>query len=495
MKKREKPVTKKLKNYLIDNKDYTEVLEILGLSPKPLSSYEINQEFTKLSNEIEQDKKKTVRKEKVETKWKRKLNQYTYRMIRNLRPNLIDTYYTYLFNWDEIINDESQKKLVIKYIKEKFKIDLAISGNSFREREILPLFNRSNDNKIINIESHSKHIQVSIQKTRYNNVEIILEQNKEKKISSLRIKNNNEVYVPITSNDEPFPTFMNAFYWKKPFFLNVSYSYKIKKKKSKESHISKKSQLDLTPLNYAEETIDVIENGYIIRRPLKNYISKEIYEINKNFSKSHSQTNVERVEKSITIEKYSLNTRGLLLYILGKTTSTKKENENENPLNQKEFLRNREKYRKNIFNVLSNLSENYTSDFPFLLYYNRFREIFKDVRKNHQSFRYYDVDILRTIANELEGQIWLDDRYFNLDINRNNDVLLNYLTTKRYSAEVTHYLAYFSKELKEDYKEFLDLFRDYQKKMLTIMLEYLKEEEDSVKHLLDEFNYKGLLIL
>ena len=67
-----------------------------------------------------------------------------------------------------------KRNRVIKYIKEKFKIDLKISGNSFEEKDILPLFSKSKDNKIINIENQSKHMQVSIQKTRYNNAEIIL---------------------------------------------------------------------------------------------------------------------------------------------------------------------------------------------------------------------------------------------------------------------------------------------------------------------------------
>ena len=73
--------------------------------------------------------------------------------------------------------------------------------------------------------------------------------------------------------------------------------------------------------------------------------------------------------------------------------------------------------------------------------------------KNHQYLRYYDVDILITIAEELESQIWLDDKYTNLNIDSNNNALINYWIVKRYSTEVTHYLAYFSKYLKEDNKE------------------------------------------
>jgi hypothetical protein len=288
---------------------------------------------------------------------------------------------------------------------------------------------------------------------------------------------------------------MNTFYWKRSFFLDISYTAKIKKRELKDNQIYKKSHIDLTPLNYENETIDIIENGYTIRRPLKDYISKEIYEIHKNLAKSQPQTNLERAEKSIKIEKYFLNTRGLILYILGKTTPNKNENKNKNSLNQKEVLRNREKYRKNISNVLSNLSENYSSNFPFLLYYKKFREILKDVMKNHQYLRYYDVDILITIAEDLESQMWLDDKYTNSNIDSNNNALINYWIVKRYSAEVTHYLAYFSKYLKEDNKEeFLTIFREYQNKMIIIMLQYLKDEQKSAQDLLDEFNSRGLLI-
>ena len=115
----------------------------------------------------------------------------------------------------------------------------------------------------------------------------------------------------------------------------------------------------------------------------------------------------------------------------------KYENKNKNSLNQKEVLRNREKYRKNIFDVLSNLSENYSSNFPFLLYYKKFREILKDVMKNHQYLRYYDVDILITIAEELESQIWLDDKYTNLNIDSNNNALINYCIKRIFGECVT----------------------------------------------------------
>ena len=420
-------------------------------------------------------------------------------MLKKLRPNLVDNFYTYFFDWDEIINDESQKKRVLNYIKEEFRVDLRIAGNSFEEPDILPLFKKSKDNKIIKIENQSKDIQVSIEKTRYNNAEIILNENNEKKIISLNVKNNTEIYVPTTSFDEPSSTFMNTFYRKRPYFLNVNYVTKIKKIELNDNSISRNSYIDSARLDYEKETIDVpSENGYTIRKPLKDYISKESYDISKNFSKSQQQTKVEGVKKSYKIERYFLNTRGLILYILGKTNGKnpdKNENENQNSSNQKQSSENREKYRKNISEVLINLSQNYPKNFPFLLHYKRFKEILKDVIKNNQHLKYYDVDILITIAKELESQIWFDEQYSNLNLDTNNNALINYWIVKRYSNEITHYLAYIFRDVKEDNKEeFLTIFREYQTQMLTIQLEYLKDEQKLVQDLLDEFNHKMLLI-
>ena len=169
------------------------------------------------------------------------------------------------------------------------------------------------------------------------------------------------------------------------------------------------------------------------------------------------------------------------------------ENKKQNVPNQEDSSKNRKKHRKNISDVLANLSQNYPSNFPFLLHYKKFKEI-QDVTKN-QYLRYYEVDILINIAKELKSQIWFDEQYSNLNLNSNNDTFINYWIVKRYSSELTHYLAYFCKDLKEDNKEeFLTIFREYQNKMIIIMLHYLKDEQKSAEDLLDEFNSRGLLI-
>ena len=123
------------------------------------------------------------------------------------------------------------------------------------------------------------------------------------------------------------------------------------------------------------------------------------------------------------------------------------------------------------------------------------RKIVSKIDSSNNSERHYEIKILRKIAEELKHQIYFDERYSNLDLNNNNNNLINYWIVKRYSNEITHYLAHFFTYVKEDNKEeFLTIFREYQNEMLTIMLEYLKDEQKSVQDLLDEFNRKTLLI-
>ncbi len=229
----------------------------------------------------------------------------------------------------------------------------------------------------------------------------------------------------------------------------------------------------------------------MVRKPLKNYVPKWLYELRQNNSKIQYKPDKEKVEKYV--EKYFLNIRGLILYILCKIENNENGIKNQHVSNQEDSSKNRKKYRKNISDVLANLSQNYPSNFLFLLHYKKFKEI-QDVTKN-QYLRYYEVDILITIAKELKNQIWFDEQYSNLNLNSNNDTFINYWIVKRYSSELTHYLAYFFKDLKEDNKEeFLTIFKEYQNKMIINMLQYLKDEQKSAQDLLDEFNSRGLLI-
>ncbi len=271
----------------------------------------------------------------------------------------------------------------------------------------------------------------------------------------------------------------------------VRVNTKTEKKKDLKDNQNSRNSYSYSDKNYESETIDVFEDGFMVRKPLKNYVPKWLYESRQNNSKIQYKPDKEKVEKHV--EKYFLNIRGLILYILCKIENNENGIKNQNVPNQEDSSKNRKKYRKNISDVLANLSQNYPSNFPFLLYYKKFKEI-QDVTKSHY-LRYQEVDILITIAKELKSQIWFDEQYSNLNLDSNNDTFINYWIVKRYSSELTHYLAYFLKDLKEDNKEeFRTIFREYQNKMIINMLQYLKEEQKSAQDLLDEFNSSGLLI-
>ena len=403
MKKTVKGVTKNsMQTKLFKNKNYTNVLEIIGVSPEPISSYEINKEFTRLYKNPEDIE--TNDKKKNKTKWKKKHNQYIYKMIKQLRPNIVDNFYTFFFNWNEIVYDESQKKRVIHYIKDNFKIDLRITGDSFEEPDLLPLFSKSKDNKIIKIENLFTNSIISIEKTT-GGAELIVSQNDRKRIDSLYLKNNNEIYHSKRKIDDPYNDFINTFYNKRPYFLDIAKDdIKTEKKELEDNQISENAYTD-SDLNYESKTIDVFEDGFMVRKPLKNYVPKWLYELRQNNSNIQYKPDKEKVEKYV--EKYFLNIRGLILYILGKIANNENGIRNQHVPNQEDSSKNRKKYRKNISDVLANLSQNYPSNFPFLLHYKKFKEI-QDVTKNHY-LRYYEVDILITIVKELKSKIWFDE--------------------------------------------------------------------------------------
>ena len=267
-------------------------------------------------------------------------------MIKQLRPNIVENYYTYFFNWDEIVENESQKKRVIHYIKDNFKIDLRITGDSFEEADLLPLFSKSKDDKIIKIENLFTNSIVSIEKTT-GGAELIVSQNDRQRIDSLYLKNNNEIYHSKRKIDDPYNDFINTFYNKSPYFLDiVRDNTKTEKKKDLKDNQSSRNSYSYSDKNYESETIDVFEDGFMVRKPLKNYVPKWLYESRQNNSKIQYKPDKEKVEKHV--EKYFLNIRGLILYILCKIENNENGIKNQNVPNQEDSSKNRKKYRKNI---------------------------------------------------------------------------------------------------------------------------------------------------
>ena len=177
---------------------------------------------------------------------------------------------------------------------------------------------------------------------------------------------------------------------------------------------------------------------------------------------------------------YSLNIRGLILYILA-------EIEDESKINSERYKGKKRKISHNpqISKVIENLAKHYSSKFPFLYNFLEMRKIISKIGSSNNSERHYEIKILRKIAKELKHQIYFDESYSNLDLNNNNNNLINYWVTKRYFTELYHYFMYIYKFLEEDKKDELNLLlKDYQEKMLMLMKEYLEKEEESVEDLL-----------
>jgi hypothetical protein len=115
--------------------------------------------------------------------------------------------------------------------------------------------------------------------------------------------------------------------------------------------------------------------------------------------------------------RYSLNTRGLLLFLLATMKEEVKPGGRE---------RNVE-----ISQVLENLSKNFKEEFPFLMYYKDIMILYKQVPEQKKSqYAYFQIKCLKQIALELQSQIDTIDKEE-----------LDYYIIKRYSEESTRYFV------------------------------------------------------
>ena len=199
---------------------------------------------------------------------------------------------------------------------------------------------------------------------------------------------------------------------------------------------------------------------------------------------------IEEISMNNRLYVYSLNIRGLILYILG-------EIENEDKVNSERYKDKKRKinYNPQISKVIINLAKYYSRKFPFLYDYIEMSNLLSKIDASTHSEKYYEIKILRKISEELKHQIHFDERYNNLDLDSNNNNMINYWLTKRYFSEISYYFAYLYQFLDDENKKgFIHLFRDYQKQMLTLLEEYLEEEQKSIRNLLNEYESNNLLI-
>ena len=245
----------------------------------------------------------------------------------------------------------------------------------------------------------------------------------------------------------------------------------------KQKYLTKYSNFN----NSLESFIDLFYNNSILflNKELKpKYQNREIY--NKlpesDTARGELKREIEEIFMNNRLYVYSLNIRGLILYILGEV-----EHESTTNSERQKPKRRKVNYNSKISKVIENLAEHYWMKFPFLYNYKEMRNIISKIPNKHFE-NHFEIKILRKIAEELKHQIHFDERYSNSKIDSNNNVI-NYWITKRYFSEISYYFAYLCMALPDDKKnEFNNLFRDFQNRMVILMKEYLKKEQESLRY-------------
>ena len=151
--------------------------------------------------------------------------------------------------------------------------------------------------------------------------------------------------------------------------------------------------------------------------------------------------------------RYVINIRGLIRYILGEIKEEEELGKKHNP---------------RIAAMLKNLAENYLDRFPFLLYYDAFRQKYRLLHNERKGFpTFYEVEVLKMIALELQYLVHTADH-----------VYLRYYVTRRYSEEITrHFHRWFRLGLISNLRGLqYETLRNYQKQILQIVIDYLKDE-------------------
>jgi hypothetical protein len=134
-------------------------------------------------------------------------------------------------------------------------------------------------------------------------------------------------------------------------------------------------------------------------------------------------------------------------------------------------------YNKRINLVIENLSKSFTTHFPFLFFYQDFRNHFKSTEKrNGKAVRNIEIEILKEIAKTFKFQIQT------IDI-----PLLEYNVTKMYSFKIMQViLNYIKRDLLPENDELLiKTLREYQLAMLQVMKQHLSTQNIVVENQYD----------
>jgi hypothetical protein len=411
---------------------YRMLLEILGRSKEPLSSYQILKKMGDL-----QDK-------------------YVYEMLEELYHRPVYP----CFIWDKIPDDKNERNKFIDILRDVFNLawiknqDSSCSNNYNNDDDML--FEKSRDNKVLTI-SRGKHIRIKAKVDYYTN---------ELPTGTLRIFLNDEEkeHGHITVNSMEGKMYLMTVP-RGPLML-------VPIRNSVTKLIMKDLDKNLVPITYLNQSLKVKSSRDVSRKineitslTEKIYVNEIIYI---NHTTAHSEQIVKLRHEISNIEtnkrnwRYSLNIRGFILYLLGEIESQKQKKGNAEKKGRIHNIR--------ITKVLENLSKYYTKEFPFLLYYDDFKNEYEQLAELQTVSTNFEIKLLKEIAEELQYQVHTASNDF-----------LKYWVTRRFSGGITYYFTTrFSTEFGDvdqtlKYLSFAKL-KEYMLTNLSIISGYLGNE-------------------
>lgn len=359
--------------------NYVQILRIIGMNPKPLSSRQIEIKFTR---------DRSI------------LRPHVYFMLGKLFETTTET--VPLFSWEKFPAEDNNYNLkVLRKLNWVFRLKWSsLEKRAGGSIDRLINIHKSDDDKVITIE-HGKQGKVVIVRTSNSDKE----------------NNTNNAVVTLTRIYREDSNNIK----RREYPLNIS-------KVHGKLYVSVKLDTRSYPLRY----LDVV-----LKKEPKDF-AEDVEMGNKDNSRNW---------------RYVINIRGLIRYILGEIEE------------EEEF---RKKHNARIAAMLKNLAENYLDRFPFLLYYDAFRQKYNRLHNERKGFpTFYEVEVLKIIALELQYLVHTADH-----------VYLRYYVTRRYSEEITKYFhRWFRLGLIHNLGDLqYETLRNYQKHVLQIVIDYLKDE-------------------
>jgi len=293
------------------------MLETIGRSKEPMSSYQIKKEMKGLGD------------------------AYVYDMIEELVPTRTGIG-RYLFDWDDLPGNLLNQRKLFDKLDKIYDLKWLGSHKTYEDRESellhyeLLKFEKTDDNKFLTITHDSNQIGIALSETQSNTAYMIIHSGTKETIKETLVTQ------------------------RKSGKLQV--------------HL-----LEYTPIPIRYFHISINERGQKSISEIKNQKLNTKPDVNKIELETSSE--VLKIQNDRQYWKYSLNIRGFILYISGLIQTDKNWDKNEDhETRHTERKRGRKKgdisyNRRRIDKTLEILSDNHLEDFPFLSYYREFKAV------------------------------------------------------------------------------------------------------------------------